>query len=222
MSARISTIKPDLTGNYSTLATWEDAADSAASDGDVIGTGSIADGLWAECYGGGSLGSVTLSGQTAYTASSTKYMRIYAATGHQHQGVYNSTKARIDIGSSTTAITLSGSTSIAFTQIDGIQFLATATVTTGAVLITGVQSCTIANNLMTSDGTGKFNSNAVINAAAGVNAVTSNVVYNNIIYAGPSGAAAAGINIASGSTANANNCKILNKTRSLDASTAFV
>ena len=72
--ATISTIKPDGTGDYTSLATWEDAVDGSAS----------AD-QHAECYTGGNLGGVTLNGWSA-TATSTSYPRIYAADGNGHGG----------------------------------------------------------------------------------------------------------------------------------------
>ena len=74
--ATISTIKPDGTGDFTTLAAWEDASDDASS----------AD-QHAECYGGAgseygteSIGSVVLNGWSA-TSNSSDYPRIYAAPG---------------------------------------------------------------------------------------------------------------------------------------------
>lgn len=70
----IKTIKPDGTGDFTTLSAWWNYAKVQAS----------AD-QWAECYSGGNLGTVLLSGMTA-TPSSTVYPRIYVATGHGHLG----------------------------------------------------------------------------------------------------------------------------------------
>ena len=72
--ATISTIKPDGTGDYTSLALWEDAVD-ASSDADQH----------AECYSGGDLGVVALNGWSS-TPSLTKYPRIYVAKGHGHKG----------------------------------------------------------------------------------------------------------------------------------------
>ena len=99
--ATVKTIKPDGTGDYTTLALWEDAVDGEASAAQ-----------WAECYTGGNLGAVTLSGWSA-TPTDTDYPKIYAATGNQHgadvtAGAYISAASPMVIG-------------VIYTRIDGIR-----------------------------------------------------------------------------------------------------
>ena len=69
----IKTIKPAGGGDFTTLALWEDFADGESS----------AD-QWAECYTGGNLGSVTLSGWSS-TAGESAYPKIYAEPTQSHE-----------------------------------------------------------------------------------------------------------------------------------------
>ena len=63
--ATVKTVKPAGGGDFTTLALWEDYADGQTS----------AD-QWAECYSGGNLGAVTLSGWLA-TPDASNYPKIY-------------------------------------------------------------------------------------------------------------------------------------------------
>tara|TARA_Y100001937_G_scaffold128772_1_gene207866 strand:+ start:4478 stop:5968 length:1491 start_codon:yes stop_codon:yes gene_type:complete len=99
--ATISTIKPDGTGDYTSLATWEDAVDGSSS----------AD-QHAECYSGGDLGGVTLNGWSA-TPTSELYPRIYAAAGNGHNGSITS-------GAFINA-SFAINTYLAFTRIEGLR-----------------------------------------------------------------------------------------------------
>jgi hypothetical protein len=76
--AVISTIKPDGTGDFTSLQAWEDWA-----DGDPSGTSNAA--YWAECYKGGNLGAVNF-GSWSDVATTTYYPKIYVADGQGHGG----------------------------------------------------------------------------------------------------------------------------------------
>ena len=89
--ATVKTIKPAGGGDYTSLALWEDAVDGEASAAQ-----------WAECYSGGNLGAVTLSGWSA-TPDASNYPKIYAAEGNSHgadvsSGAYISSSAPMSIG----------------------------------------------------------------------------------------------------------------------------
>ena len=105
----IATIKPDGTGDYTSLAAWEDAVDGA----------STAD-QHAECYAGGNLGTVTLNGWSS-TPDSTNYPRIYAAEDNAHFG---STTAGAFISSGETFLINSY---IPYTRIEGLRLNQTST-----------------------------------------------------------------------------------------------
>ena len=74
----ISTVKPNGDGDFTTLALWEDWADS-----DPLSTGHA--GYWAECYKGGNLGAVDVSGWSV-SATADNHPKIYAAAGQGHGG----------------------------------------------------------------------------------------------------------------------------------------
>lgn len=88
----IKTIKPDGTGDYTTLAAWEDFADGQAS----------AD-QWAECYSGGNLGALVVQTWAA-TPTFSLYPRVYVADGEGHGGVAGA-GAYIETALSTVCVT---------------------------------------------------------------------------------------------------------------------
>ena len=99
--ATVKKIKPDGTGDYTTLALWEDAVDGESSAAQ-----------WAECYSGGNLGSVNFSGWAA-TPTADNYPKIYAAEGNEHNadvtaGAYISSTAPIQ-------------TSVDYLRVDGLR-----------------------------------------------------------------------------------------------------
>jgi len=99
--ATVKTIKPAGGGDYTTLASWEDAVDGESSAAQ-----------WAECYAGGNLGAVEFSGWSA-TPTADNYPKIYAAEGNQHGA---------DISSG--AYILAGTpikSSVDYLRIDGIR-----------------------------------------------------------------------------------------------------
>lgn len=71
----IKTIKPDGTGDYTTLASWWTAV-----------RGSTNPEQWAEVYSGGSVGDFSWSGMTNATTTAAEHPRIYGAPGHRHAG----------------------------------------------------------------------------------------------------------------------------------------
>lgn len=129
----IKTIKPAGGGDYTTLQSWWTFASAQAS----------AD-QWAECYAG-DLGKLSISGTPSFTADSTHYPKIYAASGNQFTGGFlDTSKAYIQLPTGTgmgkggTGIRISGS-AFNFGQIVGIQVnYPTAGKTVGNVFQGGV------------------------------------------------------------------------------------
>lgn len=103
----ISKIMPNGNGDFTTLQAWEDFADDQGS----------AD-QWAECYKGGDLGEVTLSGWAA-TPTVTDYPRIYTPFGQRHTGYYDASKAKISLGSGVGVDIL-----INYVRVEGLQIRA--------------------------------------------------------------------------------------------------
>lgn len=79
----VKTIMPYGGGDFTNLATWEAWADDQTNAAQ-----------WAECYAGGDLGAVTLSGW-ATTPTTSAYPRIYVAEGNKHTGKDESVGAYI-------------------------------------------------------------------------------------------------------------------------------
>ena len=105
--ATIKTIKPDGSGDYTLLDSWEDVADGQDSAAQ-----------WAECYQGGNLGEVNLSGWSS-TPSATAYPRIYVAPGHQHDGITGGAYIQAE---SSHAITVG----VGFVRIEGLRITQTS------------------------------------------------------------------------------------------------
>lgn len=99
----IKTVKPAGGGDYTTLAAWNTfAAAQATAD------------QWAECYSG-NLGTVYVAGWTA-TPDASHYPRVYAAAGHQHNGI-NPTSGAYISGSGSSGYFSSG---VRYTRLEGI------------------------------------------------------------------------------------------------------
>jgi len=172
--AVISTIKPDGTGDFTTLALWADWA-----DGDPSGTSNAA--YWAECYKGGNLGAVNVTGWSV-SATADNHPKIYAAAGQGHGGDVTD-GAYIQTGS---AHGISSSGGIAGLHIDGIRIDGTTTshkaidmasTPTAAMLYQTVENCYIH-----STNAGYIMGIMCGNLIADNGAVTKNVVIrNNII-----------------------------------------
>ena len=191
--ATVKTIKPGGDGDYTTLALWEDAVDGESSAAQ-----------WAECYSGGNLGAVTLSGWSA-TPDASNYPRIYTASGHAHNGSVSS-GAYVE---ATTPISIA----IAYTQIDGLRVKGTSNSNTAISFLssgtskdsrvdnciihgtfqygiiigqssTGVTSSNyITNNLIIIDGTaGSSPAGIYAYATDGASGTTNMYIYNNSIY----------------------------------------
>lgn len=99
--ATVKTVKPAGGGDFTTLALWEDYADGESN----------AD-QWAECYSGGNLGAVSLSGWSA-TPNDSTHPKIFAADGHKHNtdvsdGAYISASSPVSVA-------------VDYTQIDGLR-----------------------------------------------------------------------------------------------------
>ena len=134
----ISTVKPNGDGNFTTLALWEDWADA-----DPFSTGHA--GYWAECYKGGNLGVVNVSGWSV-SATADNHPKIYAAAGHRHDGDVTD-GAYIQ---SSSAVGIGATTGIAGLHVDGIRIdvtsvsfkaIDTATTSSVAMLYQTVENC---------------------------------------------------------------------------------
>ena len=74
--ANVKTVKPDGSGDYTTLALWEDYADGQADPAQH-----------AECDSSGDLGPVTIAGwASGGSATADDHCYIYTAAGHYHNG----------------------------------------------------------------------------------------------------------------------------------------
>ena len=94
----VKTIKPDGLGSpdYTSLNAWELGE---------RGTGNLVAGdkiKVAEVYSGGNAttASLGISAGNGWTTDKTRYIEIRAASGHQHAGVFNLTKAYASTGGS--------------------------------------------------------------------------------------------------------------------------
>jgi len=156
--ATVKTIKPDGTGDYTTLALWEDAVDGESSAAQH-----------AECYSGGNLGAVTLSGWSA-TPDSSNFPRIYVAEGHGHAasvtaGAYISASTPMVIG-------------VPYTQIDGLRITGTTNSNTVINFLSSGTSrdCRVDNCII--HGTFQY---GIIIGQSSTGVTSSNHITNNII-----------------------------------------
>jgi len=181
--ATIKTIKPDGTGDFTTLALWEDFADGESSAAQH-----------AECYSGGNLGAVTLSGWSA-TPDSSNYPRIYAAEDNQH-GTDITAGAYIEASSPI-------SVAIPYTRIDGIRVNGTSNSNTAiSFLASGTsRDCRVDNCIV--HGTFQY---GIMIGQSSTGVTSSNYVTNNIIIIDgtanttPAGVYAYGTDASSGTT----------------------
>ena len=159
----IKTIKPAGGGDYTSLQAWEDVVDSY---GDAA--------QWAECYSGGNLGAVNISGWTS-TPSSTNYPRVYVAEGHGHKGS-SSNGAYISTSDAPFVSTEE------YTQLDGIRIESLKSANSAAVLNNTVsgssgRDCKIENCYIH----GKFTNGIFIGQNGGTGKTSTNYVANNIV-----------------------------------------
>ena len=111
----IKTIMPAGGGDYLSLQAWWNWAKTQPT----------AD-QWAECYSGGNLGGLSMTGAT-FTPNVTEYVRIYAANGHGHGGQF-------DQGAFIEVVTGDCISSLPHqTRIDGLRMKATASTVVNAI-----------------------------------------------------------------------------------------
>lgn len=122
----IKTVKPDGTGDYTTIQEWWDWAKTQTDPAQ-----------WAECYGGGDLGGIdTSANPPSFTATSTDYPKIYAAPGNRHNLTASTSFAHTN---SMLFIT------VPYFEIDGLLFYTAASQT--GLLFQSTGSVTIKNCL---------------------------------------------------------------------------
>tara|TARA_R100000315_G_C5234802_1_gene146236 strand:- start:1258 stop:2784 length:1527 start_codon:yes stop_codon:yes gene_type:complete len=167
----IKTIKPAGDGDFTTLALWEDFADGE----------STAD-QHAECYTGGNLGAVTLSGWSS-TPDSDNFPKIYAADGHGHEadvtaGAYVEASTPMTIG-------------VPYTQIDGLRVTGATNSNTAISFLTSGTSrdCRVDNCIIH----GTFQYGIFIGQSSTGVTSSNNVTNNIIIIDGTAGTTPAGI-----------------------------
>ncbi len=178
MAIVVKTVKPGGGGDFTTLGAWKTAA--------VADTSNF---WWAECYGGGNLGTVVLSGFDAgLVADANNYIRIYAAAGERHTGTFDTNKAKILPGAISTGITVSTpAAALNFLKIDGLQFIANATNSTAAMSLNGLSNIVIDGNLCLGSGSNKFTGGtAVIAIVVSTVNIAGGVIRNNAIWPGTS------------------------------------
>lgn len=151
----IHEIRPSGGGDFTTLAAYEAFADGQAS-GDQ----------WAECYTGGDLGFVEVSGWTG-TINASTYPRIYGASGNRHDGDITAGAYVSDAGGYLSVV------STDFVEVDGIRFSGQGK----RVTISDSNSFTLRNCLI--EGTSTVTPQALL-----ITFSTSALVFNNIIIGG--------------------------------------
>lgn len=122
--ATVKTIKPDGTGDYTTLQAWEDWADGEANAGQ-----------WAECYAGGNLGALSISGW-AGTPDGTNFPKVYTPTAERHDGSYGS-GAYIESPGTNVPLTISNPNRIV---IDGLRLRRTTVGGTASAWVAEIAS----------------------------------------------------------------------------------
>ena len=210
----ISTVKPSGGGNFTTLALWEDWADA-----DPLSTGHA--GYWAECYKGGNLGAVDVTGWSV-AATADKHPKIYVADGEGHGG--DPTDGAYIQSSSSTAIKSTGG--VEGLWVDGLRIDVTSIsykvvdMATDSGASTGVLYQTIENCYAHSTNAGFFSGFWCGTLITDNGAVTKNVVIRNNIVEHEWGnsnmlkgfAIAVAAATLSGSTASVTNAWIHNNT----------
>ena len=164
----ISTIKPDGSGDFTTLQTWNDLWAKKQTNASQ----------WAECYAGGSLGNTTLSGWTSNTPSATSYPRVYAAQGNRHDGQKRRSGAYIQTSSSSIGMAVK----VSYMRIEGMCVDYATTNDTGwgiAVTIdTNCDNVVVDGNLIV--GSSKSSGISVINQDPDIRRYAT--VRNNVVY----------------------------------------
>jgi hypothetical protein len=153
--ATIKTVKPLGGGDFTTLQGWWDWAKTQTNPKQ-----------WAECYGGGSLGPLDLSGGTSFSPVSTdgNCPRIYPADGHRHNLTWDTSKAHIDAGTiSTQAINI---VEIEYFTVEGIQVRA------------GGSGAFCYGNPSGTNGYGSYTWDGLLLIAQGTNTLTGIYSYN--------------------------------------------
>jgi hypothetical protein len=168
----LKTIKPDGTGDYTTIQAWEDWADDQLSaDQD------------AECYRGGDLGEFTIR-QWTTAPDAANYPHIYTTIAERHKGKDNECGAYVDAASACIV-------GLPFTRVEGLRFQCTST---GRLVTQNYGGADTPSNVV-------FDSNLLIQygnqAAILVDSPVSCIVRNNIIVLDDSTNNATGIDFRS-------------------------
>ena len=106
VTTEIKTIKPGGGGDYSSLSAWDSVERT-----DLVTANKI---KVAEVYGGGNAGRVYLLTYSGFwITDATRYIEIRAASGHEHNGVWDTNKAYMsESGANTTMMNDSYNTKV--------------------------------------------------------------------------------------------------------------
>tara|TARA_B100000959_G_scaffold226480_1_gene241061 strand:+ start:905 stop:2410 length:1506 start_codon:yes stop_codon:yes gene_type:complete len=194
--AVVKTVKPAGGGDYTSLASWEN---DASTDANGVGNA----GQWAECYTGGNLGALNISGWNT-TPDSTNYPKIYVADGNNHltkevMGAYISSSQPIQSsleyviieglrveGSSTSnhAITFEGSGTSNGARVDGCYMHGSFqnAIRIGQSSGSSTSNCYVVNNLIAINGSASNTPVGLYVYSNSSSAGTTNAyIYNNTI-----------------------------------------
>ena len=211
-SYHVSTIKPAGGGDYTELSTWW-ATEKDRNEGSGVNIAA-----WAECYSGGDMAVVDLTG-AGYTPTATYYTRIYAADGERHDGTGGG--VYLDCPSTDNGIT----NQLNYTRIEGIRI----ELTLGAVK-RGIRGYNYSNLLIDSCLIHFVNTAGDYGGAIGVGTVaggdlTGIVIRNCLFYGGNTAYAIQAIMCYSETdtaTITIQNCSISQITSSADANAAGI
>lgn len=194
--AVVKTVKPAGGGDYTSLASWES---DASTDANGVGNA----GQWAECYTGGNLGALNISGWNT-TPDSTNYPKIYAAENNHHltknsQGAYISAAqpiqcsleyARVDTiriegaHSSNHCISFENSGTSNGVRVENCYIHGSYTngIRIGQSSGASTSSCYVSNNIITINGTLSNTPVGIYAYSNSSSAGTTNIyIYNNTI-----------------------------------------
>lgn len=185
----IKTVKPAGGGDYTSLSSWEDAVEHESSAAQ-----------WAECYSGGNLGTVSVSGVDWSTPDSENYPKIYAATGNGH-ATSTSSGAYIEGSSCITS-------SLEYLRLEGIRIKNDST-STYAINFDSVgtsNGCRVDKCLIH----GSFQNGIRVSQTSGGSGGTSHIANNIIIIDGDDSNTARGIKVSATSVSVTTYCYIYN------------
>jgi hypothetical protein len=181
MAVTISTIKTDGSGDFTTLALWEDWADD---DPLVKGTSDY----WAECYDIGDMGAFSMVGWTTSPPTATDYPRIYTPLAERHTGQVDGVQHGAWLTGSCIIL------DVDYVRVEGLYFDGvTASPIVGLSFNSTMNACLIDSNLIvTVSGAVGSGIGAILNSI-GADSTGTFTIQNNIIWSRSTGGGMYGI-----------------------------